>query len=143
MSALSERLALRERMLYEENVRLNRTHETLLRVASDGWEQFKAAFRDECEATSSQAQLTRLECDEPDECSFQINRVRPYTPPVCAIVFRFDPAIPRITWQDLQNKKLAKPIEMALDGSSVCFLQDGRPLILSRFVENCLEAICL
>jgi len=140
MSDLSNRLALREQMQHAENVRRNREHEALLRHAPEGWERFKVAFREECDAINSQVNLTRLECIEPTQQSFDIVRVRLHTPPVGMLTFRFIADAPCIIWQDLLNKS-QKTIEMVSDESAVHFTLGGNALVLGRFLESCIEAI--
>lgn len=132
---------MRERMLHEQNVRLNRDHALLLNRAPEVWEEFKAAFVAECTEISARAVLTRLRSDEPDSRTFLILRERPHTPAVAALSFEFDGAIPCIAWQDLHNKKPRKTIEMAMDESAVLFVQSGKAIILSRFIEQCLETV--
>ena len=139
MSDLSNRLAMRERMLHEENVRLNHDHALLLKRAPEAWEQFKVAFFDECHEIDRQTNLTHFQCDEPDPRSFNILRKRNYVPAIAVQSFQFDASVPCIVWQDLLNKKLGKVIEIALDQFNLFFVQDGKPVILSRFVEDCLQ----
>ena len=143
MSDLSKRLALREEMQHEENVRLNRTHTLLLKRAPEAWEQFKAAFHAECDEINSEINLTHVRCDEPDSRTLKILRERRYVPATIAQSFQFDAEIPYISWRDLLNpKKPSSVIEIMLDGSRVLFVLDGKSLVLSEFVADRLENVC-
>lgn len=129
-------------MVFEENVRQNRIHNALLRLAPDAWEQFKTAFFAERDEIGAEPTLiTKLVCNEPDKYTFDVNLERPRTPPIGALTFRFDPLAPCIFWTDLHNKKPAKRIELKSDGEIVVFLLENSPLVLQRFVEDCLSKI--
>lgn len=143
MSALSKRLALREEMQHEENIRLNRAHTLLLKRAPEAWNQFKTAFYIECDEINSDVNLTHVRCDEPDSCTLKILRERRYVPATIAQSFQFDATVPYISWVDLLNpKKSSTVIEMMLDGSYVLFVLDGKSLVLSEFVAGCLDNVC-
>jgi len=143
MSALSKRLALREEMQHEENLRLNRVHALLLKRAPGAWEQFKAAFYVECDEINSDVNLTSVRCDEPDSCTLKILRKRRYVPATIAQSFQFDATVPCISWVDLLDpKKSSSVIEMILDGSHVLFVLDGKSLVVAEFVAGCLENVC-
>jgi hypothetical protein len=141
MSDLADRIASREAMRHEENIRLNSERGYVRALAPNVWEEVKEAFRGECELISSKSKMTQLECDEPSAYSFCVNRVPLYGPAIGALEFIFDPSVPCIHWQDYQNKKLRKVICFALDGTSAILAEGKRALVLSRFVEQCLDAI--
>jgi hypothetical protein len=111
------------------------------RLAGKKWEELKDALHVECELRSTQSKLTQTEVTEDDEHSFWINRVARYRPTIGAVYFTFDPAVPCVHWQDYQNKKLKKTLGFITDRTSVHIAEDNRKLILSRFVEQRLEAI--
>jgi len=143
MSALSKRLALREEMQHEENVRLNRSHTLLLKRAPEAWERFKTAFHTECDEINSDVNLVRVRCDEPNSHTLNILRERRYVPATIAQSFEFDAAVPCISWRNLRNpKKPVSVIEMIPDGAQVIFVLDGKSVILPEFVANCLESVC-
>jgi hypothetical protein len=142
MSDLSQRLAMREQMIYEENVRLNREHTLLIERAPAAWEGFKAAFRDECWEVSRQSNLLELKVDERGTHSFDILRRHSYSQFVAVQSFTFKPSLPGISWMDSYNKKPAKLIEMAPDASGVCFTLDGKAIVLSRFVADRIQGVC-
>jgi hypothetical protein len=141
MSALSNKLALREEMQHEENVRLNRAHALLLKRAPEVWGQFKAAFSAECDEINSQINLTQVRYDEPNPHALCILRERRYVPEIIVQSFQFDPKVPCISWQDLLNNKPSRVIEMILDGPRALFVLDGKSIVLAQFVASCLENI--
>lgn len=140
MSDLSNRLALREEMQHEENVRLNRAHLLLQKRAPEAWEQFKATFYAECDEINNGVALTQVRCDEPDSRTLYILRERYPVQAIARHYFKFDARVPCISWQDLVNKRPDKIIEMALNGSTVLFVLGDRAIVLSRFVADCLES---
>jgi hypothetical protein len=139
MSDLSNRIVARELMKHEENVRVNAEHRIAVALAPEKWEEFKQAFRSECDSVTAQSPFTRLEHDEPDEYSFWVNRVR--SAPSSVLRFTLDPQIPCIWWSDLLNHKPQKMIQLALDGSSLTLALEGKALDLSCFVAKCLDAV--
>ena len=143
MSELSQRLAIREKMLHEENVRLNRDHALLIERAPAAWEEFKAAFRAECHEITRESTLTEMRVEDRDSQSFDVLRKRAYSQFIAVQSFTFKPSLPGISWMDGHNKKPAKLIEMTMDVSGVSFVLDGKALILVRFVTDRLEGVCL
>jgi len=134
---------MREQMLHEQTVRLNRENAALLTRAPDAWQAFKDAFRVECEAINDGTSFTRLKCEEPNAASFDVTRIPLSGLQIGALSFRFEPSIPRIAFDDLHNKKPRVYLEMSMDGYAVLFVRDGKALMLPRFIEQCLEAVCL
>lgn len=143
MSELSQRVAMREQMLHEQNIRLNREHALLVELAPEFWEEFKAAFRAECWEITRHSSLVELRVDERDSVSFDVLRRRSYSQFIAVQSFAFKPSLPGISWMDGYNKKPARMIEIALDVSSPCLIMDGKSVILSRFVADRLEGVCL
>lgn len=133
-----------EAMRHEENVRVNADRDRIRSLAPDKWEEFKQAFIDECASVSAESKTVRLEWDDRPGEEFWILRTwlsRPSTTSIAALCFTFNRSIPHIRWQDYLNKKLPRVIDFAIDGNDILFVEGGRGLILSRFVEACLDAV--
>jgi hypothetical protein len=132
---------MREQMLHEQTVRLNRENAVLLNRAPDAWQAFKEAFRAECAAINEGTNLTRLQCEDSGANSFDVTRIPVNGRQIGALSFQFDPSMPRIVFTDMRNNKPKQHLEMTLDGYAIHFLRDGKAAILSRFIEESLEAI--
>ncbi len=134
MSDFTTHITTREEMILEENKRFNSERQILLTLAPEKWEELKNAFTGECERVSLRSHCMQIECDEPDEYLFQVNRIVSGGHGIAALTFRFDPTIPRIVWQDLWNKKLKMTIDLPLVGSNVFFANGKSGIVLSQFV---------
>ena len=128
-------------MMHEKNRRQNSNRDRLRVLAPDKWEEFKLAFIDECAAISSQSRRVRLDWDERPVNAFWIIRSRDNGPSIDTLRFTFEPSIPCILWQDYYNKKLQKGIGFEIEGANVLLVDSNKALILSHFVEQCLDGV--
>jgi hypothetical protein len=141
MSDLADRIAAREDMRYQENLRVNSEQARLRVLSRDEWDAFRKAFYDECDSISNRSQFTQLDCEDPQESSCVVNRRLLSGHSVLALEFIFDPAVPCIYWQDHYNKKTRKRIDFAIEQTRVFLVAEGKGFNLQRFVEQRLDAV--
>jgi hypothetical protein len=122
-------------MAHEENVRLNADRERLLILAPEKWEELKAEFRRECAAISAQSHRTRIEYDEPDDCTFRVNRQLLASGHfVVALILQFDRIIPRIVCKDFKNVRLPQSLDFTIEGNNVFLLEGRSGIVIPEFV---------
>ena len=123
----------RKQIAPDENVRLSTDRECLLALAPRKWEELKAAFRRECEVISAQSDRARLECNEPDDHTLNVNRALPaHGYLVTILTLRFHPIVPCIVWQDWKNAKPPESLGMTIDGSNVFFVEGRSGIVISE-----------
>ncbi len=106
-------------------------------VAAEGWSKQKDAFKEECESINARPHRYDLECAEPDEFHFYVNRLMGGLR-MAALSFQFQQTPPRIYWTNHLRRNVDQEgyLDLGTTGKHVTYGIGRSGMVLGEFVAR-------
>jgi hypothetical protein len=111
--------------------------EETVAVAADGWGKLKDAFKEECEKINVRPHRYDLECVEPDEFQFDVNRFMGGLR-TAALSFQFQQIPPRIYWTNHLKRNVEREgyLDLGTTSKHVTYGIGRTGVVLGEFVAR-------